>query len=177
MKKTSLLAIHIFSLHFLMHGQCVSDVPSSPCCNEVIETDPTSAANSERPNYLNRFDWKSTTWPVYHPAGGYNVGVNAMLLPNPFFNTTDAYNRHINYYDIFGQNRNISKLNFHPEDGWELLHQNMGFEPDRQQFATILNTRPWPYLMLYNKYTGIMRLVGSVDNVGNPSSIIRLDVG
>lgn len=100
---------------------------------------------------------------------------NPILLGNPFYER-EEYQNHFNFfnYDLsLPTAEEAGKLYFHPKDGWELLHKNNGFEPDEVTKITdpLLN-RVGPYFMLYNRYTGKLRVLATFDGIGANDNIV-----
>ncbi|KAB2913812.1 MAG: T9SS type A sorting domain-containing protein [Bacteroidetes bacterium] len=165
MKKLYILLVVIITASHIYAQQgdgCVGNDNGLPCCNGLIHTgpDPGKATNTERPLFLNQFDWRTNDYPAYHPIGGYTDGTGGpMLLPNPF-KTTASYLAHINYFSLpVFQQGNDSLLDYKPEDGWELLHRHLGYQPDETTYATTLQNRKNPYFILYNRYSGVFRVL------------------
>lgn len=162
-----LLVVFITASHiYAQQGDgCVGNDNGLPCCNGLIHTgpDPGKATNTERPLFLNRFDWRTDDYPAYHPLGYYTDGMGGpILLPNPF-KTNDSTLAAINYYTLpIPQKNNDTLLDYKPEDGWELLHRHLGYQPDETTFATTLQNRKNPYFILYNKYSGLFRVIAAL---------------
>ena len=141
------------------YGQCISTDPNSPACNDIISTDPGKPVNPERD--ANRFDWRTENLKVYYPDGGYGTNNTPQTsLANPFW-TTVEYLEHINFHvdeRDSGLSKDPKRLDFHPEDGWELLHRHTGFAPNE---ATLLSSSDhrYPYFILYNKYRNLIRVL------------------
>jgi Secretion system C-terminal sorting domain len=157
MKKYIIFFTNVLIPCFLQ-AQCINDNPNLPCCNGLILTNPINgnATNAERPDMLNRFNWMTDQWQCYMPP--YFTAMNP--LNNPFKDKVNGYLAHLNLYNYAGIAQTEDKINYYPEDGWELLHRNMGYKPNE---ITLDKTRQWPYMILYNKYSGAMRFVGFVD--------------
>lgn len=141
-----------------------------------ISTDPDNPVNEERPGLVNNFDRRDRLIKVFHPDGGYVDGINnPILLGNPFYEREESQN----HFNLFNYDLSLptaeeaGKLYFHPKDGWELLHKNNGFEPDEVTKITdpLLN-RVGPYFMLYNRYTGKLRVLASFDSIGANDNIV-----
>ena len=84
--------------------------------------------------------------------------------------------QHINFYKYPSYiPRTVDKLDFQPKNGWELLHRNLGYEQN-ESTATPLgqNARETPYFILYNRYTGKLRYIGSLGlgNSAPPNQIV-----
>lgn len=143
---------------------------------QQISTDPANPINEERPELTNNFNWMDRILTVYHPDGGYVDGNdNPIQLGSPYFER-EEYQNHFNLfnYDLsLPSNEEPNKLYFHPKDGWELLHKNNGFEPDESTLITDpLINRVGPYFMLYNRYTGKLRVLASFDGIGQNDNIV-----
>jgi len=154
------------------YGQdCITDDNTTPCCNGIIRTDPRPqhTSNTERSAFKNNFDWRTYgDFNAYHPLGGYWDGTGLPLgMPNPFF-TNKSHLSHINNFPSVPSNQSEDDvLDFHPEDGWELLHRHLGYELDETSTIQLnLNNRPNPYFILYNRYTGVLRVIASLDQIG-----------
>jgi hypothetical protein len=144
---------------------CVSSDANSPCCNNAaghIKTFPALAYNPERP--VNKFNWTLPTFKVYMPPlWGTEFPPTATTIINPFY--TGIENEAlapINFFNFgTGQPHEPSKLDFRTTDGWELLSHHLGYQRDEDNFANTLDNRNNPYLMLYNRYTGRLRLIAA----------------
>ena len=149
-------------------ANCVSVEPNPACCNGQIITDPTIPYNPDR-GYLNQFDWKTNAMKATFTNGGqWDINNNSGLpinFINPFFtDQNDPALKHINFYK-YPSNvpRTVDKLDFQPKNGWELLHRNFGYEQDETTVIPFLQrTRESPYFILYNRYTGKLRYIGSL---------------
>jgi hypothetical protein len=141
-------------------NDCVTEDRNSACCNGIIVTDPEAPVNNEKPPaYKNTFDWRTQKIWVYHPDGGYDDGIGQPIqIDNPF-HTNHSYLQHVN---IFSQG--AEGLDYSPEDGWELLHRNLGHDLSNDNILVdpaAAEDREGPYFILYNKYTGTLRLAAS----------------
>jgi hypothetical protein len=127
-------------------GMIVVDVSAQelPCPAKTITTDPrnnfSNAINDEVPSKRNNFfDWTNAV---------YNINVNTINrtdVQSPFYqgNTND------NVWALT-LNKDMS-----PDDGWELIHHNLGFNDD----GTPRVFKPdFAHVVLYNRYTGLMRI-------------------
>ncbi|MDN5213273.1 T9SS type A sorting domain-containing protein [Fulvivirgaceae bacterium BMA12] len=132
--------------------------------NTIISTDPDDPSNSERPEMLNHFDWRTSTFSVYHP-NEYGSNGNPLTMTNPFY-TIDEYLGHLNYYNFSFADRIPDNLDFKPEDGWELIHKGNGYALNEVDFLATEENRIGPYFILYNRYTGTLRTFAAFDNIG-----------
>ncbi len=170
------LLIFCLSHSYLSYADDMSDDPTQPCCNGYITTDPSLdengnpfANNPAKPGATNHFNWMEDVFNVYHHLDGtftYKNGTNAPKdISNPFYLNHD-YLRHINYKRFNPAQESPEKLNFWPEDGWELLHKNNGYLNDE---STLINNPllelHGPHFILYNKYTGKLRVLAARSTV------------
>ncbi len=127
-------------------------------CDNEVSTDPNDPHNDALPvgttaqRYLNKFDW----FPVDPLSGEYmdypcsNIsfaGVQYPEMTNILLHTLDDYD--------YLQEGPLPIS----ENGWELLMVNVGRYPDDQTElanGNFLNTVP--YIVIYNKYNGIIRV-------------------
>ena len=147
---------------FIIYACCMMSLPAMG--QDIISTDPNDAENNERSAMTNKFDWMSSSIPVYHPTA-YIQGGGATSLTNPYF-TIDAYLSHLNYYNFAFADRIPENLDFNPEDGWELIHKGNGFQVDEINFLPQVENRIGPYFILYNRYTGTLRTFAAFNNIG-----------
>ncbi len=150
--------------------ECIAtdSVLSEACCNGFIKTDSMLASNPARPGLRNRFDWSNPKWKVYIPTngGGYTfLGTQPKPMDNPFF-TQNAQLKHLNFA-TYNPPLNPDSLDFHPRDGWELLHKYDGYDSlgVNYLFGGQSLNRPGPYVMLYNRYTGRLRILASFEGI------------
>lgn len=138
-------------------------IPQFPCGNN-ISTNPYAPVNNQQnepyfnnDHFLNTFNWFDHTqntiagWPYYNMGAFY--GQQSGVFPSP--------------YSIAGQSPdygylyNGTEADYFPEDGWELLYSNMGTYPDGTILAqSELTLTTLPYVILYNKYKGVIRVFG-----------------
>nr|MCU0376409.1 hypothetical protein [Chitinophagaceae bacterium] len=121
----------LLSLSANVFAQCWTQPPIS------ISTEPENYQNPEDPTSALKWDWWQQTWFGYRPG-----------TPTPV-----SYQINSPFYDI--QNPNLFDLsslavkNYDPKNGWELI---------KKEFGTSTTPVPTPYFILYNKYTGLVRL-------------------
>lgn len=161
---------------------CISEDSSviQACCNGLIITDPSAAWNPARPDLRNRFDWRDPKWEVYlpTPGGGYTTGGNQpLLMDNPFF-TRNAQLSPINFAKYPSNFSNTDSLDFHPADGWELLHKYDGFDSlgTNYLYGGPDPYRPGPYVMLYNRYTGRLRVLASFEGINPQTDLMETSI-
>ena len=142
---------------------------------------PTSTNPSPYPYFgfqTNTFDWTQPIWPVW-----YREATNPTLLAgtaqSPFYSS--------GLYYPFSKS---ASSDFQPKDGWELIKQDMGYFYDASVtpalpawqggamgYYPILpgdnrkNGSEINYFVLFNKYSGIIRIMGQIPNPTSQSTI------
>ncbi|WP_300489221.1 T9SS type A sorting domain-containing protein [Flavobacterium sp.] len=112
----------------------------SVCPPNGISTNPANPVNPLQTNYRNFFDW-TTTNAVYPINSQCNPN---SYTPNPFES---------NQLELLPLS--LDK-DMKPENGWEMVAYNMGYDNNNNP----LLARPeHTYIMMYNKYTGIVRIL------------------
>lgn len=144
-----------------------------PCCNGLIITDPSMAYNPDYTNLtdINRLDWRTQSILINMPNSGYGtIGGAAESVYSPFW-SQDSSLRAINFYNYpLAQNGDTSLLDYHPRDGWEMMSFWDGFTLSGSPISA--NPRTMPYIMLYNRYTGKLRFLGSLPD-GQLAHVVR----
>lgn len=161
MKKYS--SIFILFLPFIVEAQCLSDD-----FKDFISTDPNHAVNPKRPLLKNTFDWRKRLWQVYHDedqVGIFEQNDKPVNIANPFYSENEVLAM-INFmYLASWKSGKPEYLDFHPEDGWELLYKHNGITIDGQ--TDPLFYRVGPLFMLYNRYTAKVRILAAL-TTGQP---------
>ncbi|MCE2958807.1 MAG: T9SS type A sorting domain-containing protein [Bacteroidota bacterium] len=106
------------------------------------------------------WDWRSPTYTFYLKGANYLATNGVVPMPSP-------------WYGGSGLNPNVNKFyqqnprDFEPTDGWELV---------QRQFGSPTNLIDHPYFILYNKYSGILRIFVAISTVvgQNNSAVITL---
>jgi hypothetical protein len=148
MKKTIILIIFI-GQSLTVLTQCVNGTstnPSNPINNQIGATNP---------ELLNSFLWVDplavanqslNIYSLYNMNTPNNTPVTHIF--NPFHLANQSYS-----YLTQGD---LNKLDYHWEDGWELLSLNFGHNPDGSIITPV--NPSIPYLIFYNRYRGILRV-------------------
>ncbi len=119
-------------------------VQAQNCAPNGITTNPAAPVNNQRPSKRNTFDWTKPSFPLKHAL----TGINATAINSPFFTTDNA-----NIGQFYDPNDGIKDV--YPNQGWELIKKDFGYN-DLGQPNNPGTTNP--YLILYNKYRGLLRL-------------------
>jgi hypothetical protein len=156
--KIILCATLLFSIYARLLAQ-------SPCINEV-STEHTNPTNNSLPyvldingnpivdnRYLNGFNWNAidpaTGTPASFPTINMQYNQNMMNMHNTQF--PDYYN-----YIKNGEKMTV-------ENGWELLLLNLGRFPN-QDIIPVPDFTDIPYMVFYNKYRGVVRVLANYGN-------------
>lgn len=124
------------------------NVPEGGCEPVGISTNPDKYINPNDPSGDLKWDWREEQYTIYLTNGG-TPGVPVTIV-NPFFDQSGNPN-------TFALANEFEK-DFNPLDGWELLYRKFGSET--QGVIT-------PYFILYNKYTGTIRIFVNIVNAGS----------
>jgi len=114
-------------------------VPGFTQCLKGITTNPDAPVNTERPDKRNTFfDWRALI---------YNINsqfINAPQIESPFNQSNNVLVNHF-----------LNNQDRLPQDGWELIKYDMGFNENGTPKTTPIG---YIHLVLYNKFTGVMRV-------------------
>ena len=183
---------------FIVIGMSGIQAQTSVSCVRTVSTNPINPFNTEWPylfpgktaKFTNTFfSWypppfgpptlidKSQNWAT--PYAG-QTGVISMASP---FRDENGYG------SDYLQNGFLEFRDWHWEDGWELLYMNLGFYPngdkidqtdvnhyisDIYQIDPIPNNAP--YFILYNRFTGVLRVFANVwftdNSIGTQEDIV-----
>jgi len=184
------LMIAGFGLQVL--AQCI-DCPDDKEISTNYDDNKNCEVEEEYPTktnqFLNSFNWAKNTNNIFHsiklnPDAGWQVpdfsNTNAPLsMQSPFY---EGY--------LARPAQPINDHDFHWEDGWELMWMNTGYFPNGDVYhnpglnnnpivdATLgLHHQKIPYIILYNRYTGKMRLLFNVFADLGQFSDVNLDIG
>lgn len=137
-------------------------------CDNNVSTDPLSPANSSLPinpnnygnKFLNQFDWNERT---------IDGTLATYQLQNMQFNQNMQNvmsNQAIQYYNYIAKGEQLL-----PKHGWELLLLNLGKYPNLDDFPIAGEFTDIPYIVLYNRYSGIIRVFANYGNGFLPNGI------
>lgn len=116
---------------------------SQNCAPNGIKTDPNAPVNNQRPSMRNSFDYTAQNFPLNLETTQYQTN----QINSPFYTTDNSNIGH--FYD---PNDGIRENT--PEQGWELIKMDFGFDENGNPRSPGVTN---PYLVLYNRYTGILR--------------------
>lgn len=160
-----LLAItqKIWAQNDCVHG--VSTNPVNPKNNSLPNT-----ANGSGSNFLNSFNWlpiqNDGTWAPYQLT---NTIGNNQIMQSLYSNQVS------DYYDYINQDDKPV-----PQNGWELLLLNIGAFPNGSSNPN-LNFKDVPYIVLYNRYKGVIRIFANYGEGYLPAGIsidaVKVELG
>lgn len=144
----------------------------------IISTNPDASYNPERPDVRNRFDWRRSPFTAFYPNRiGPFGGTTPKVLTNPYYDTDQETLQYFNLMNTpVGPNMfDPEKMDFHPRDGWELLHRHFGYDPDEITTTNpATDSRIHPYLLLYNRYTGKIRQVAYLPSLAGQQLFMKI---
>ena len=155
-----------YTSYFILSVLGISAIMSGPlyaqsCPPVDITTNPNGPLNTQVPAMTNTFDWTQTYWPNERLYGGSTILTS---LTNPFIpaNYTSG---------TWQKNTLLNDSPHNPKDGWEIIARGDGFTIedlnnnglyDDYDATTTLPIVDYPYIVLYNKYSGILRVGGKI---------------
>jgi hypothetical protein len=133
-------------------------------CVNGTDTDPSNPFPVGAGFKTNTFNWQQNPIPI---TGKF---VTDLTLDNPFYNVVDYLK------PLQGGLKSDSKVT----DGWELVKQDFGYAYANNSWRgrTIFDAtggsriKAVAYMMLYNKYSGTLRIVGIVDGTKPQDQIV-----
>ncbi|MBP9690035.1 MAG: hypothetical protein KBE91_10520, partial [Bacteroidia bacterium] len=129
--------------------------------------------------FLNTYNWSGVTSTgfqsvILNPNANWGAGYNTFLMNSPFssaMGTDYSYLKYINgQYPTIAQ---LPELDWGWGRGWELMWMNSGYYPDGQEINNPLpnsivnnpiglSNELTPYIIVYNRYTGKLRLFANL---------------
>jgi hypothetical protein len=168
MKKILLLYIALVSS--LLDAQCVSNDPTDPCCNQLVNIDPHNnrsfMLNNERTdinfNQSNFLEWINPSNPNF--LFNKTPGNPPSPLTNSFVQHYSPHYPFFSNYSATGMvdaetGQSVPFSNMHPRYGWQLLHSATNYQPFSTSPLTLADPgfTDGPYFLFYNKYTAALR--------------------
>ncbi len=125
---------------------------NSNCMSKIIRTDPLNSANNEIPIKRNTngiiLNWLIDEGSVFN-ANSQFYSPSITTLTSPFYQVNNFATDHF----VTNRDRN-------PDDGWELIYRQFGYNDD----GSIGSNEDNPFIILYNRFTGILRVFVVVAN-------------
>lgn len=137
---------------------------SAPCSPKGILTEPAHATNPEMPSKTNSFQWApSASQPNYQINRVTNTRRNYVAAP---------------YYQTSNVTTEISQLQGSPDiasSGWELVKKDDGYTEGPNPIPNNVGVDN-PYVIIYNKYTGVLRVFWSVGTTAPPANFCSIEM-
>lgn len=132
----------------------------SLCPDKGIQTNPDDAVNNERPSKRNSnpliFDWRQEYFPIL------STKTTSTSIISPYYNVNNVRLAHL-----------VESKDYRPEDGWELIRQELGHPIDPVGSFTV--ETDYPFVILYNRYTAVLRVFVAVFATGYNNAHISLE--
>jgi hypothetical protein len=123
----------------------ITENARSQCFNTIN----TPTTDWEAPNTVNTWNWTQEFFDDMYISSDGIPGA-APLVISPFYPPNDlSDNPNVEHFHFDYAEHGYNGLDFHPQDGWELLVKNFGS-------AEIPET--YPLFALYNRFTGLIRV-------------------
>ena len=184
-----IIMIFIMTLYSIaLTGQCVNGIstnPKAPKNNQI----PTIFGNDKKNIFLNQFDWTKVSGTTYDQIpinlkAGFNLGVGPITTNDSTWEMISPYSigmpsSYSYLYSPIGSFDQDNKW----EDGWELLWMNTGYYPNGDEINTPNYFHPngtsttvgeVSYIVLYNRYTGILRVFAKLFATVGQFDMIRI---
>lgn len=177
MKKALTIIIILCAMqHIVSQIPCYGNDPSGSCCNGIINTDVPYKINTERPALTNNWDWTATDFANSMTSSQFNQAT----VKNPYYEL-NGINRDAIWGKYFPQTswaslKPDSFPNLNPRRGWQLISYNFGKDYLGNTY-TSTNDLKDPHFMIYNKYTGQLRLLFTVENNGGTFNSVNIYLG
>lgn len=155
MKKTTIVfALLLGSWNFLCTQVCIPNGISTNPENPINPNPPTNSPE----HWLNEFEWYANDGTALVDIAihdMFTLNPNHVSMTNPFSDQNANYSHLVNVP--------FEDLDMLPEDGWELISVNLGSYPNGEVLTEQIPPQQSdysqiPYILLYNKYRGILRL-------------------
>jgi len=104
-----------------------------------ISTNPNNPVNTHSPAKLNYFDWSSPSYQLNWIRNGFTTTV-----ASPFYQLNNPITNNL-----------LDSKDMLHQDGWELITKDNGYNDNGTLAITPVTN---PYVVLYNKYTGTLRV-------------------
>ncbi len=140
-------------------------IPSviNPCDASLIRTDPYAPKNTQNWQRANTFNWID---PNPDPVSFWEeYCVNSPDIQLDYMKTPWSQD------DNTVTNHFTDNLDKYPQDGWELIKYDFGFTQSGQPAGTGVY---YPYLLLYNRFTGRLRIFIAIAATDYPFTVAEI---
>ena len=138
---------------------------AQPCPVNGITTDPAGSVNGQVPSKRNVFNWQYTAAQPEYNVNWFFTG------QRPYLET--PYNQPSNPNNDVGYLQGTPDT---PQSGWELIKKDVGYTdgPNPTPTGTGIHN---PYVIIYNKYTGILRVFWAIGDRNADYQFCSIEVG
>lgn len=129
-------------------------ISTNPTASFIPNYKSNASLGTDNDYQSNTFNWKEKYWQVAEYTASSNPMISQVL--SPFFQHA------LNRYPFSKPSSGEGSPDFLTEQGWELIQSNLGFSMKKEgidQKVREQKTYGYPYVMLYNKNSGILRIV------------------
>lgn len=141
------------------------NIPSviDPCSEDLIRTDPYDPINIQNWQRTNTFNWIDPNPEAFSFWEEYCL--NSSTIPSTHLKTPFSQddNSVINHF--------LTSQDKYPQDGWELIKYDMGFTSAGIPSGASVD---YPYLVLYNRFTGILRVFIAFSETNSTFSVAEI---
>ncbi len=123
--------------------------------NPYVSTDPKFGNYNVNKGY--GFDWTAPTYNLRYKSGG---SARNEVVQSPFYSNTPRFSGVANKYSPRGEF--MGGADFDPGTGWELIKADFGY--DNNGAKPVQNLRNEPYMILYNRTSGKLRVFLYLNN-------------
>ena len=150
---------NIFLIYIVLLLLPLSAISQSLCPPKGISTNPDNPINLNNPIMKNDFfDWRIQDFEDYYNPNYIGGAEPFFSITNPYWSSED-YLGYLSGWNPDGGDE--LAIDYSPIEGWELLTRNFGKFTNGDDNPDFYN----PYFLMYNKYTGMMRLLFSIPSV------------
>lgn len=165
-----IIIIHIFSFVSGVAQNCYLGITTNP--DNTIWNNPPYNTLYKQNTGPNKFDWRQPIYNFSLPFSATYNNIPSHQLLSPFFFGAEA--PYLSSIIAFPDNGGVLN-DFNPEDGWELIRKDFGFKADGTTNTS--ESLAGPYLILYNKYTGTLRVFGWLASANGDFPTINVRLG
>ncbi|MEQ8562270.1 MAG: hypothetical protein RID18_12235, partial [Cytophagales bacterium] len=179
MKNFIILALLLILKQNYSFSQCVRGISTNhenPVNNEFNNFPPAQGLVNPWLNSLDlgENDGFGFTQIQLNPTADWDNSITTFLVKNPYDDLAVPGRPELSeYYDEFQNPIAYTERDFHWEDGWELMWLGTGYFPNGEKIdventeriksaAGSLDHNRVPYVILYNKYRGVLRIFANV---------------
>ncbi|WP_118972513.1 T9SS type A sorting domain-containing protein [Taibaiella koreensis] len=124
----------------------------------ITSTNPDLPMSTDPGGLVNNFDWRTRTYRLRYKSNGMAI---SETVNSPFFSDHTELKGISAQYNAAGKHAGGEDNN--PYSGWELIKADLGYRNDGSEVEAN-NLRAEPYMILYNRYRGKLRVFVYLNN-------------